>query len=81
MKNIIILLILFIGCSPEPEFYINGKPYYTRQRCIESKTETKWEYHYAFDCLNGEYKYMYGPKTYTCCIKSTVDTIEIKTTK
>ena len=71
-----ILLILF-GCTPEPEFYINGIPYYTRSRCIESTHETVWEYHYGFSFM-GKYEYHYGPHTVTKCIQSTIDTIEIR---
>jgi hypothetical protein len=37
MKAILIVVSLaLVACSSEPEFYINGKPYYTERTCIKS---------------------------------------------
>ena len=74
----ILCCVLFFGCKPEPEFYINGKPFYTRSRCVESKTETNWEYHYGYNMFRGKWEYYYGPHTKTECVQSVIDTVEIK---
>ena len=70
--------MLFFGCKPEPKFYINGKPFYLRSRCVESKTETNWEYHYGYNMFSGKWELHYGPNTKTECVHSVIDTIEIK---
>ncbi len=75
---VILLCVLFFGCKPEPEFYINGKPFYTRSRCVESKTETNLEYHYGYNMFRGRYEYHYGPHMKTECVRSIIDTVEIK---
>ena len=74
----ILCCVLFLGCKPEPELYINGKPFYTRSRCVESETETIWEYHYGYNTFRGKYEFHYGPNTKTECVKSVIDTVEIK---
>ncbi len=70
--------LLFFYCKPKAEFYINGKPFYTMVRCIESKIETNWEYHYGYNMFNGKWEYHYGPNTKTECVQSVIDTVEIK---
>lgn len=75
---VIIVGIIFFGCKPEPEFYLNNKPCYTRSRCVESRSETKWEYHYGYNVFRGKFEYHYGPNTKTTCLKSVIDTVEIK---
>ncbi len=62
---IIIILVIasIVGCKPKPEFYINGKPYYTRRVCVESHLELK---------------FMGEPTFETECDKYKTDTIEIK---
>lgn len=80
MKKYLTLLILIvsIGCTQKPQFYINGKPYYRNLRCIENKTETKCEWHYGYNMFRGKWEYHYGPNTKTECVKYAFDTIEIK---
>lgn len=47
--SIIISLVLFTGCdfSPKPEFYLDGKPYYSSTYFVESHSEEKLGYHYG----------------------------------
>lgn len=72
------LLLSFISCKPEPEFYINGKPYYTSSRCTKIITENKFGPHYGYNALSGKFEIHTGSYTETTCIESTIDTIEIK---
>jgi hypothetical protein len=64
MKYLFISLLglMLASCKPEPEFYINGKPYYTNTYCIEQHLEHNF----------------YGPKFSVECDKYKTDTIEIK---
>lgn len=76
---ILLLVILSVGlggCKPEPEFYINGRPYYTRETCTDYVTKTKIEYHYGY--WMGKYQYHYGPHVVTSCVSYRTDTLEIK---
>lgn len=74
----ILCCVVLFGCKPEPEFYINGKPFYTRSRCIESKTKTIWKFHHGHNRFSGKWEYHFGPNTKTVCVQSVIDTIEIK---
>jgi len=63
MKKIFFIITVFIvSCKPKPQFYIDGKPYYTEKRCI------KEELAYQF----------YGPKFKMECVEWKIDTIEWK---
>jgi hypothetical protein len=75
MKKLICLLLL-LGCKPEPELYIDGKPYYTETYCVSSHRETEWKYHYGY--YMGKYQNHYGPYTTTICDSYKTDTLEIK---
>lgn len=57
------IILAWTSCKPKPEFYINGKPYYTRSVCVESHLELK---------------FMGEPTFETECDKYKIDTIEIK---
>lgn len=79
MKKSLCLLvgILLVSCEPKPEFYINGKPFYTRTYCVESHTETTSGYRYGLGS-NGKMGYNYGLTTEIICDKKVTDTLEIK---
>lgn len=78
-----LLLILFawfiilnmLRCKPEPEFYINGEPYYTNTHCCKGHHETKWTYHYGF--WMGKYGWHYAPQHKYICEQYKTDTIKI----
>lgn len=79
MRKLIILLSLtLLGCKHEPEFYIDGKPYYTSERCVEVETESKYGPHYGYNFMSGKYEYHVGSYTESVCVESVIDTIEIK---
>ena len=61
-KYFFIISVFIVSCKPEPEFYIDGKPYYTSRRCV------KEELVYQF----------YGPKFQMECVEWKIDTIEWK---
>ena len=74
---LLILIITLSSCiEPKPEFYKDGKAYYTSKRCVKSHTETRNDYHYGY--YLGKFRYHYGPHTVTVCDSSTIDTIQIK---
>lgn len=75
MKKLIFLTVLAVFSCQKPEFYIDGKPYYTKERCVE-KTLI-WEYHYGYNPHNfGKLEMHYGENE--VCIKIVVDTIELR---
>lgn len=38
MKKLIILALIIVSCKPEPQFYIDGKPYIIRKgECIKKE--------------------------------------------
>ena len=67
-----------MACTQEPEFYKNGKGYYTQTRCVKYTTEKRWEYHYGYSFMRGKFCWHYGPHNKTICTESIIDTIEIK---
>jgi len=79
-KLVFIFCLLFFGCQPKPEFYIDGKPFYTKKRCLETITTSVWEYHFGYNYFNGEFEWHYGKNIKTECLKYVIDTIEINQT-
>lgn len=78
-KYIFILFTLsLISCKHEAEFYIDGKPYYTSERCTKTESETKFGPHYGYNFMSGKYEYHLGSYTESVCVESVIDTIEIK---
>ena len=73
----VVLLSLF-SCKKEPEFFINGKGYYTKIRCVKDTTYTKFCYHYGYNFFSGKYEMHWGNDTKNECLESVVDTIEVK---
>lgn len=73
----LLLLIVLVSCKPTPEFYIDGKPYYTHKECIESHQEpiliTRFD---ANSKMTTTQVYFM-----TECDKYRIDTIEIIETK
>lgn len=80
MKKLLslLLIVLMASCKPTPEFYIDGKPYYTRTYCVQSHTEQVYGYHYGYNWLKGKYEYHLGWYTETVCDRYRTDTLEIK---
>jgi hypothetical protein len=81
MKYLILLIaIVFTSCEfhPQPEGYINGKPYYTSTNCVKSHTQLKWEYYWGYSILRGKYCWHWGNNEITICDESKTDTIFIK---
>lgn len=78
-KLLVILTVVLFGCKPKPEFYINGKPYYTNTYCIKSHVETKTGFHVGVGGIPMEGTPMvYGEYEETICDEIRTDTIEIK---
>lgn len=81
MKTLILIafisLFLF-SCTRKPEFFIDGKPYYTKKTCIKSVKVKKNGYHYDYNLITGKYDYHFGDYTETKCVSFKIDTIEIK---
>lgn len=88
-----LLFVCMVGCKPKPEFEINGKQYYTRNRCIKDHREPETGYHYGFYSgmytdYEGHIKFgfhagfhwpyqCFGACRKTVCDKSVIDTLEI----
>lgn len=81
MKDLIVsslfLLIFLLSCRRDPEFFINGIPYYTESRCIKDTTYYENTHHYVFSSF-GKLVLIYGPEEKHECLNYCIDTIEIK---
>ncbi len=78
VKLTLILLLFLISCSPEPEFYIDGRPYYTRKYCIKDTSWIEYGYHYGYDLTKGMYHHHMGLHRETRCLEYITDTLLIK---
>lgn len=81
MKNLIYFIIIFsslISCKPKPKFFIDGKGYYTRNRCVKDTTYRKYSYHYGYNFISGKYEMHWGYNTKHKCLEYVTDTIEVK---
>lgn len=78
--ELIVILIFLVGCNvkPKPQFTINGKSYYTVEKCVESQVLMLYEWKYEYNLLTGNTEYHFGPSPKINCVKSVIDTIEIK---
>lgn len=74
----IVLCLLFAGCKPKPEFYSDGKPCYTRVRCVESHVEDRVDYHWGYSPVELKYCWHVGWHRVNVCDRQVVDTLEIK---
>jgi len=84
MKNIfLILALLLVGCDMvvKPDFVKDGKEYIVRTVCVRSHTESKYEYHYGYNFMNGKYEWHWGMNNETVCDKSVLDTVEVNLEK
>ncbi len=78
--SVIVLIVftyLYFYLRVKPEFYIDGKPYYTVRRCVKDTVYSEFGLNYSYS-YNSNYQYQYGNKLKTKCIKTKIDTIEIK---
>ena len=85
--GITLLLFVLFSCKPTAEFYIDDKPYYTKSRCLEKRSEMVYDYHFGnhneYNEINevNKYKMGWGWRDKRICIRSTIDTIPIKVKK
>lgn len=66
------------SCKKEPEFFINGKGYYTQSRCVKDTSYTKFCYHYGYNFFRGKYEMHWGNDRKYECLESVIDTIAVK---
>lgn len=71
------MFISFYGCKKEPEFFINGKGYYTENKCVKDTSYFKWDYRYGYS-YRGKLEFYWGHHLTYECLETAVDTIEIK---
>lgn len=76
-----LLMLTMCGCIPKTEFYLKGKPCYTREKCVEYKEVDKIDYHYGLNPSTLKEEYFYGTFKESVCVKTVIDTIIIKRIK
>lgn len=84
MKYLFILLLIVItGCdiAVKPDLVVNGKEYVYRTVCVKSHSETKWEYHYGYNFMDGKFNWHWGNNTTTICDEERIDTVEVNLEK
>jgi uncharacterized protein YceK len=84
MKNIFfVLILLLVGCDyvVKPDFVKNGKEYVVRTICVQSHTESKYDYHYGYNFSTSKYDWHWGLNSETICDKSVLDTVEVNLEK
>ena len=80
-KSFVIAVLFLISCKPVPEFYINGKAYYTEKNCLKSHIEPEAGYSYGINPSNGNFGMVFGVHNSYVCDLYIIDTIEIKQNK
>ena len=79
MKYSVFLLIIAVsGCKPTPEFYIHGKAYYTEERCVQYDSHSEVIYSNDFNPALNSYVLTPHQVVVSFCVKTVIDTIEIK---
>lgn len=84
MKNLLIIfLLLIVGCdyAVKPDLVKDGKEYVILSRCVQSHTESKYEYHYGYNFMDGKYNWHWGLNSESVCDKSVWDTVEVNKEK
>ncbi len=84
MKRIVFgMVILLSACDPIKPDYVDskGNEYMFSHPCVKSHTESKYEYHYGYNMMNGKWNYHWGMNTETICDSTTIDTIQINLDK
>ena len=84
MKNILfILILLLVGCdyAVKPDLVKNGKEYVVVNTCAHSHQETKYEYHWGYNLMNGKYDWHWGLNTTDVCDSTVLDTVEVNLKK
>ena len=86
MRKLFFFLILFlVGCDfvvvVKPDLVKNGKEYVVVNRCVHSHQETKYEYHWGYNLMNGKYDWHWGLNTTDVCDKTVLDTVEVNLKK
>lgn len=80
MKYLLILLLLVItGCDIpiKPDYVKNGKEYIITKPCVKSHVESKYEYHYGYNMMEGKFNWHWGLNNNTICDSTVVDTFEV----
>lgn len=80
MKYLFILLFLVItGCDVpvKPDYVRDGKEYIFTNPCVKSHVESKYEYHYGYNMMEGKFNWHWGLNNTTICDSTTIDTVEI----
>jgi hypothetical protein len=73
MRYFLLIAFTLISCEREPEFFIDGKGYYTRTKCLRDSTWTTWGFRYGLS-LRGKYEWSYGTIDHYECLSSKIDT-------
>ena len=86
MKNLFLFFILFlVSCDfvtvVKPDLVKDGKEYVIVSRCVQSHTESKYEYHYGYNFMNGKYDWHWGINNVDVCDKTVLDTVEVNLKK
>jgi hypothetical protein len=83
MKRLLVFVLLLSACDPIQPDYVdkNGKEYLFGNHCVKSHNESRYEYHYGWNMMQGKFNYHYGLNTETICDSSAIDTIEINIDK
>jgi len=82
-KLFFLLILLLVGCDyvVKPDLVKNGKEYVVVNRCVHSHQETKYEYHWGYNLMNGKYDWHWGLNTTDVCDKTVLDTVEVNLKK
>jgi hypothetical protein len=71
----LVFCLAMLSCKPKPEFYIDGRGYYTETKCDSGEWKTVYDYHYGF--WLGKNQFHYGPRTTYECYLYKTDTLQI----
>ena len=75
--KLVLCVVFLTSCERKAEFFIDGKGYYTKSRCLKDTTYSEWCYQYGVT-YNGKMGYYWGFRTKNECLESVIDTIQVK---
>lgn len=84
MRNILLIFVfLLVGCDIpiKPDYVKDGKEYVITEPCVKSHVESKYEYHYGYNMMEGKFNWHWGLNNTTICDSTALDTLEINLEK
>lgn len=77
MKIVLIAIVAFLSCNTKPDFVKNGVAYKIEETCVKDHIESRYEYHFGLNYMNGKLEWHLGPNAVVVCDSTRIDTVKI----